>query len=564
MTMVEIVARLKSEQSLLGVAGCSWWTGSKVFHEAPRASMHDLSAFASPYLTGWIPETMFDRWDHNGKNLEGTFGRAFLETYRRCYMQCSYCQWGNGSKSRFAFPKARVLDELSWLLSRRIRSIWIVDAMFGFKKEHAKELLRHIIREKRRYEVDTNIVCYHNQDFYDTELFDLYREANVSVEVDLQSTSKDVLTAVGRAKWYIDSFDKHLAAFKEHKVPTTGGADLIIGLPLDNESTFADSVDFLLRRGMHVNLYQTSIIPDTPMSKAIAENGIIHSEIAPRAVFKNSTFPVSQMVRARLIGHGVDFFRRYPKTANLLWRHKFARPVDLCKHIGELVWKRFALMYGESHILDAVLADKQEMLGELLHELCTDEHLLPILRELFQFEAAASILCFPPQGIRISMVRPLLQSLPSDASWLRAVPSYYREAIREVNTKYDIAEIVEKWEVYSQKPLGELHRNVAEKPATCLVYSTGTRKVNFVAIHSELVTDLLHRFNGYFTVAECLDNLTSQWRGQDLSPLWSRLAWLGRSGLLEPGMSSDAGTLIQAVGETVCVGTNSQERPIAN
>jgi radical SAM superfamily enzyme YgiQ (UPF0313 family) len=531
-TIVEIVKRLREGEGLAGVQGCSWWNGESVVHECDRPPVKDLSQLASPYLTGWITEDLFDR---STSEKRGAFPRAFLETYRGCYMQCSYCQWGNGTALRFSFPQDRVREELSWILSRRVKMLWIVDAMFGFKKQIAKDLLRHIIDEKRRYGAQTSIVCYHNQDFYDPELFDLYREAEVSVEVDLQSTSKEVLTRVGRAKWYTDSFDRHLEAFRKHKVPTTGGADLIIGLPRDNETTFTDSVNFLLQRGMHINLYQTSIIPSTPMSRSIEEDGIVYSETPPRAVFKNATFPVQEMVRSRLIGHGVDFFKRYPKTAALLWKQKFERPVDFCSHLGQLIWSRYGLMYGESHTHDAVLAEKQDLIAELLPELCPKEWLLPIVTEIFKLETAASKLCYPVTG-SAPILRRTDVSLPQNDTWLDVRPRFRSEAVETIRFRYRLDKILNEWGRTNEVPPEDALRNLEREPSIALLFLAGWRSTSHIIINSEVVYQLLLRFSGHFTIAACLDSFTRGWRIQNLAPLRERLTWLAQAGVIELGI----------------------------
>lgn len=530
-TMVEILTRVQQGDGLAGVTGCSWRDGSSTVHEAARPPIRDLSELASPYLTGWVPEEMFSR---HGPDRPGLFPRAFVESYRGCYMQCSYCQWGNGTALRFEFPQDRVREELSWVISRHVNRLWIVDAMFGFKKRVAKELLQHIIREKARHGSKTAIVCYHNQDFFDPELFDLYREANVSVEVDLQSTNKAVLTRVGRAKWYVDSFDRHLDAFRAQQVPTTGAADLIIGLPGDSYDSFAESIDFLLRRGMNINLYQTSMIPDTGMWRTAAADGAVFSDIAPRAVFKNGSFPTHEMLAARLIGHGVDFFCRYPKTAALLWTRAFDRPVDLCIRIGQIVWERHGLMYGESHTYDAVLADQQTIMGPLVEELCPHAWLRPILRDLFRLEAAASLLSNPPSH---TQARPVLSGqgliAPRDAAWLDMRPRFRQETVEQVRLDHRLDRPLQQWAQQDAAPDDAVWKALEREPRVALVYLASREVSRYKMVDTHLMHPLLQRLSGYFTVSACLDTFVRGWRLLDLTPLWAQLAGLTELGLLQ-------------------------------
>jgi radical SAM superfamily enzyme YgiQ (UPF0313 family) len=528
-TFPEIVRRLRGGDSLAGVQGCSWWTGRAVTHEPPRPPIADLSALASPYLTGLIPDTLFDRPGHSGQ-----FPRAFIETYRGCYMQCSYCQWGNGSRSRFEFQRDRVQQELSWIISRHVSRVWIVDAMFGYKKQVAKDLLRHIIDEKRRHGAETSIVCYHNQDFFDHELFDLYHEANVSVEVDLQSTDKAVLTRVGRAKWYIDSFDRHRDAFRAHGVPTTGAADLIIGLPKDTYGGLRESVDFMLRRGMRVNLYQTSIIPATPMWNTVEEDGMVFSPVAPRAVFKNATFPVRDMVKARLLGHGVDFFSRYPRTASFLWQLGFDSPVSLCERLGGLLWERYGVMYGDTHTHDGVLFKNEAQLEDVLNQVCIEGWQQPIVRDLFRLEAAIGMRLGVREGGPQSVVRRAPVPAFSGSSWLDWRPRYRRDAITEVRLEHRLDRLLSEWHRTGEMPDIAAWQRVERSPRMALVYASAHNAVAYQLVDPELTFELLQRMSGYFTLADCLDSLGgSGWRQKDLSPLLSRLADFAAIGIID-------------------------------
>ncbi|MEM8995074.1 MAG: cobalamin-dependent protein [Acidobacteriota bacterium] len=554
-TLVELLARFggagpadAGSLDLAGVAGASWLADGEVRREPPRPPRRHLGELASPYLSGWLGDDAFTRTDAG----PGRYRRALLETYRGCYMQCSYCQWGNGTLSRFAFPTERVLAELTWLLERRVAEVWIIDAMFGFKKRLAKDILRHIAAEKARTGAETGVVCYHNQDFYDPELFELYREAGVTVEVDIQSTAKPVLDRVGRGKWYIESFDRHLEAFREHRVPTSGAADLMIGLPLDRLETFEASVDFLLRRRMRVNLYQTSIIPQTPMGRTLDEDGTVFAPLAPRSVLENATFPVGEVVTARLIGHGVDFFRLFPNTARLLWRlgrgrPGLGRPVDLCRRFGERVWERTGLMFGESHTHESVLAGEVGQSRPVLEDLCVEPAALEPLIELFALERAAGLVA--PRDVAGERFggRAVLAGggeLPSD--WLAAAPVYRRAEVEEVPVEYRLdrllalcrgaARLDRESEAEAEPlPSGDAWRALrSPSPLVALVYRKGPRHSSYRLVDRGLTHALLERMNGFFTIAECLHNLLGPgWAAGDLEPLRRTLASLVDAGFLD-------------------------------
>jgi radical SAM superfamily enzyme YgiQ (UPF0313 family) len=528
-TLVEVIARLSRAEDMRGVLGCSWWDGERTVHEAPRLTS-PVSSFCSPFLTGWIPDDLFDRIDNGHK---GRFPRALIETYRGCYMKCSYCQWS--ATPRSPFPESRVLGELSWVISKKVARLFIIDATFGYKKKIAKEILRHIIKEKHKYGSNTGIVCYHNQDFFDDELFELYREAGVSVEVDLQSTNQQVLRRLGRGRWSVENFERHYHGIRRHGVSTTGSVDLIIGLPGDNLSSFEESVDFLLRRGIDVGLYQTSIIPATPMSQSTETDGVVHSPYAPRAVFKNTTFSVAEMLSARLIGHGVDFFRRYPSTAEALWRLCFAKPIDLCKAIGLWIYEKHGLMYGESWQYTMVMANAQAALGDMVRELCHEPDYAEILCDLFRLEAAATKFTMPMNGAKVRPVTSASGSWCIGENWMRESPQFCREQVEIVKLRFRVELLLSRWKSSGGFPSREEWR-LAQDAAVAIVYLSPDGLAKYQVVDADFTLGLLERFNGYFTVEECLTNLAgADWREQNLFALLDTLTKFAEIGLIVPG-----------------------------
>ncbi|MDD2338244.1 MAG: radical SAM protein [Geobacteraceae bacterium] len=532
-TLVEIVRRLEQSENPQGVSGCSWRNGGTVIHEPDRPGKTVLN-YPSPYLTGWISENLFDRFE--GSRLKkGVFPRALVETYRGCYMKCSYCQWGNGDTSRSKFAMARVCEELTWVLSRNIARLFIIDAMFGYSLRAAKQILEHILKEKQRYQSNTEIVCYHNQDYFDHELFDLYRDAGISVELDMQSTNEKVLKRLGRRRWSTGNFDRCLQSFREHKVKTTGSADLIIGLPGDQLSSFEESIDFLLRRGLNVGLYQTSIIHGTRMFLSAKEDGIVYSDTAPRSVFKNDTFPVQEMLSARLTGHGVDFFIRYPHTAQSLWRLNSERPVDLCKNIGKKVWDTFDLMYGESWQYSSVLAGMRESLKTIVGEVCRIPECTEVITELFRLESTLAEIATPEQGKTVSVARPVPMSFFHGGDWAKETFRFQREKVEIVILKYRVDRLLALLKT-GEFPAPEMWK-LEEDTAVALVYLSENGQPDYQIIDRDITLELLERFNGYFTVEESLDNLLGGiWRENDMSPLWKTFGNLTKSGLLVPGI----------------------------
>ncbi len=535
-TFVEVVERLAQNDTVRGVQGTSWWDGKDVVHEQNRPPALDLSEFASPYLDGWVSAELFDREDiEPGTAL---YSRALLQTYRGCYMNCSYCQWGASTNKRVSFPKERLMQEISWLLAQKVRKILVIDAMFGYSKSIAKSLLQHVISEKRRLGVHTRIILYHNQDFSDPELLDLYREAEAIVEIDLQSTNSDVLNCLGRGRWGMDVFDRHIKAFKEHGVSTSGAADLIIGIPGDNLASFEESVNFLLRRGLRVNLYNGSVLPDTGWSRKIVEDGTIYSPIPPRSIFCNATFGVSEMLIGRLIGHGVDLFNRLPCTMQYLWRWKFDRPVDLCREIGEAVYAELGLMYGDT-VLGSVTIGHEEAIAKLILDLCPDKERADIMFDLFNFEVALDRMTdrdYVSDTLYIRRAEPIKDWEPSCNEWLHEYPRFCGDLCKQIDLSYRVDQMVEAF--HGQGRLLSLDV-IARDLVVALVFNDG--KPGYFIVDRNITHRLIKCFNGFFSVEECLDKVIPDWHQiTDLSPVWKTLSCLASFGLIEPAKETDA------------------------
>jgi hypothetical protein len=532
-TFEEVLQRFAQRDDCRRVAGTSSCTSEGFVHEVARQPSKTLDEFASPFLGGLVAPDLFAR---NTVPLQpARYSRALMETYRGCYMQCSYCQWGNGSKSRYEFPEDRVQEEIACLLSFDVRGIFIVDAMFGFKKSRAISILEFIVQEKRRLGSKTTFNLYHNQDFFDDDLFDLYREAEASIEIDMQSTNREVLDRLGRGRWYKETFDRHLTAIREKRVPTTGAADLIIGIPGDNLESFEDSVDFLLRRRMRVNLYQASILPDTGWSRSIKQDKIVFSPVPPRSILKNDTFPLSDMINARLIGHGTDLFNSFPRTAEILWRRWYERPVDLCRSVGDLVFRRHGLVYSDCQqvlsesvvreIRDDWVSGFLDSLGELIRSLCPDRRQADILLELLQFEGALSAVKWAPNTDRMT---PAENWRVDGDQWLAQRPKFRREKTHRIAFRYLINELVLAWD---RSPDPDLLDVVSERNNAVIFFNDG--KPQYFVVDVGVTDQLLQRFNGYFSVQEAIENLGL--RLNDMSPVWSMLSLLAESALIVPG-----------------------------
>ena len=551
-TFEDIIERLAEGDDTRGIAGTSRNDSGLIAHEPSRPPIKALDQLASPFLIdGLISPDLFDREAMPPGNAP--YARVLLETYRGCYMECSYCQWGNGSKARFAFPQDRLQAEILLLLQAGVRQIFFVDAMFGHKKATAISLLEYIIQEKQRLGAKTRFSLYHNQDFYDPYLFELYCAAETYIEVDLQTTNYEVLQRLGRARWTMESFERHLKAIREQHIPTTGAADLIIGIPGDSLESFQESVDYLLRKDLRVNLYQASILPETAWSRSLEEDGTVYSPVAPRAILKNNTFSLKDMVTARLIGHGTDLFNSFPRLAGIMWRRCFKRPVDLCRMVGESLFERGGMMYGESHQYEWVLGNLLESLENIIRDLCPDSNTAEVLVELLKFEGALASVTWRPGKQRIA---PEGHWRIQGEDWLWERPKAREEGVHRIAFRYPIYQLVFDWDRDHDPALVD---STTEHPNAVLFYNDG--RPQYLPIDLGVTDRLLRRFNGYFSVKEVLDNIHLGF--ENMSPVWNMLALLAETGLIVcggPDTYANRGVLQGAAHRQRCCGCDATAR----
>jgi hypothetical protein len=100
-------------------------------------------------------------------------------------------------------------------------------------------------------------------------------------------------------------------------------------------------------------------------------------------------------------------------------------------------------------------------------------------------------------------------------------------------------------------PADEAWQRLIPDPGIALVYLSSRDTPTYRVVDPDLVYPLLLRFNGFFTLAECLENLTPGWRGHDLSPLRQMLSGLAQVGVVDSGLSSPTASNLDPVSVAV-------------
>jgi len=190
----------------------------------------DLNKIPSPYLNGLINPNKFN-------NLTMS-----IETSRGCPFNCAYCSYSiRGNHLLRFFPTSRVKKELTYLLSRKVGNLWLIDDNFNINPQRAIEILRHINKYKL---INTKIDIFINASMWpiNDKLIKLLKKANIRSSVGIQSINKKALLIINR-KNNIPVLERNLKKFDHYKLDYI--LQFIAALPGDSYKDLKKNIDWV-------------------------------------------------------------------------------------------------------------------------------------------------------------------------------------------------------------------------------------------------------------------------------------------------------------------------------
>lgn len=156
-------------------------------HPAP-AQVPDLSTLPTVRSDRYIDAAVYQA-------LECPFQ---IQTKRGCPLHCVYCTYNRieGRRYRLREPE-RISDEIATLVKETgIRRIEFTDSTFNIPMDHAKNVLRSLIRKRLPLKLRTMGL---NPGGVDAELFSLMKEAGfVEIDISVESGSEEMLRSLGK------------------------------------------------------------------------------------------------------------------------------------------------------------------------------------------------------------------------------------------------------------------------------------------------------------------------------------------------------------------------------
>jgi radical SAM superfamily enzyme YgiQ (UPF0313 family) len=252
-----------------------------------------LDELPSPYLDG-----VFDAHDQ--------FPTVYLETYRGCVWNCSFCYEGRGRKGIASYSRERIEAELDNLLTDpRVRRIEFYDTIFNVDPERTRWLLRLLIDRNRH---GTTFIGEFMLEWLDDEEIELLGASGFEmIEVGLQSVNARTLKRSGRKT--------DLAAFDERARAVLGrtGVDLCIdamyGLEDETLDDFIATVDHIGRlegangRRPTPILFTTRVHPGTRLHRKQAANFLLEAGTAATTL-ASPTLGLAETERFYAMFHG--------------------------------------------------------------------------------------------------------------------------------------------------------------------------------------------------------------------------------------------------------------------
>jgi radical SAM superfamily enzyme YgiQ (UPF0313 family) len=298
-TSVDIVVRGEGEAAFadlataffrpLGLQGISFRDGGKIITNPARHTLRHLHGIPSPYLSGLI--------DLKTKHIID----VPLETMRGCSYRCGYCYYHKNFPHLRYFSLSRIRKELQYILARKPREVYLMDATFNSHPQRAKKILRMFIR----YNKVSNLHVELKAEFVDDEMAFLLRRANAfNIEIGLQSTNPETLRAISRP---LDKkkFKAGIGLLNKYKLIYE--IQLIDALPFQGYEDLMDSLDWLYSlHPIKVLILPLAVLAGTRLRQQAVSFGISYDRQAPYVAYKTRHMPAVDMVKVEKLRFAME------------------------------------------------------------------------------------------------------------------------------------------------------------------------------------------------------------------------------------------------------------------
>ena len=274
--------------------------GTKDFPNAKMAlSIDDLSVLPSPYLSGII-----DVKKYNG---------VLWELSRGCPFQCAFCYESKGNAKVRQFCQERIEKELELFEANGVEQVFVLDPTFNKNKQRAKQILQLIQSKAPNIHFTFEI----RTEFLDDEMVKLFASVSCGLQIGLQSTNIEALTAINR-KFDSNAYSKKIKLLNEYGV--IFGLDLIFGLPKDSFSAFCKSLDYAINlQPNNLDIFQLAVLPGTVLYDYMEKENINFMKEPPYLVQDTPSFSEDDLRKANNLKNACDIFYNTGRAVGWLY-----------------------------------------------------------------------------------------------------------------------------------------------------------------------------------------------------------------------------------------------------
>ncbi|MBF0395653.1 MAG: radical SAM protein [Desulfobacterales bacterium] len=254
-TCMELIHQLCTEKNYAIIKGISFRNKNNVVMTEERERIKDLSIIPSPYLTGEFGSIL------------SKFNCAVVETNRGCPYKCAYCAWGGYLNKVIKYDLLRIFEELEWICSHNIPSLWIADANFGILEQDIA-IAEHLCKLKAKYGSPKNlIITYANNKTRTMEISRLFIEAKIltSLSFAIQTSDDTTLRNINRKPISNDYFRSLRDEYVKYQLPVM--IHLMMGLPGSTYKSFKHDINLVLEEKTFPHIFTTVILENTTMTK---------------------------------------------------------------------------------------------------------------------------------------------------------------------------------------------------------------------------------------------------------------------------------------------------------
>jgi len=261
-TLLELVNYLTETNRISLPEGVAVKKEDSIEYKVNPNRITNLDEIPSIYLNGVIEDELYERQ------------QAYLETQRGCKFKCKYCVYHKSLPSINTYSLNRIKKELEHLIiNRQILALRIFDSVFTHDLERAKQIVKYILKLKKRKNVRIPWIYWeYTHDMVDEEFIKLvselkYRKKILNINdimpknrpqhygeipkdytaincMGIQSFNEQALKAVGRKPVKLEELKKFFNIVNKYNIILK--IDLIFGLPFETFDSYLNGLNFFI------------------------------------------------------------------------------------------------------------------------------------------------------------------------------------------------------------------------------------------------------------------------------------------------------------------------------